>query len=168
MISPHKNDAILIPVNYDYSAAAFDIEKSIATNRQTILSNINIVSVLNLKHSKQLRKAQQFAKLKDELTLSNHKLYKTNADLIKGMSGSPAFNTKGEIIGMISRGTKFNVLDIAAPINRSTYIKFNPPHLTKYGVLCQRRLSTAEVYMSVRNIHMSPQPPLLCQIVYNL
>lgn len=104
-INPRKKDVILIPINYDETASAYDINNYSAKGSAILPAGITIVSMLNLKNAEKLRKVKQSAKLLGKFKLRNP-LWKTDADLFLGMSGSPVFNEKQQIIGVVSRITK--------------------------------------------------------------
>lgn len=127
MIEPEKRDVILIPVNYDKTAAAYNVSDLLKHNNINFPSEVTILSTLNLKIDKKLRKVKQTADLKGEMKLSSLNL-KTDADLFTGMSGSPVFNEKEEIIGVVSRTSRarncqeyggLNCYNLIAPIEQS-------------------------------------------------
>jgi len=104
-INPRNNDIIFIPVEYDEHAAAYDLAEYLPKSEPSLPSPTTIVSVLNLKHTKKIRKVRQTANLLEE-TNQSAPGWKTDADLFKGMSGSPAFDDDQKIIGIVSRVTK--------------------------------------------------------------
>jgi len=107
MINPEDKDTVLIPVDYNKSASAYDISTIFPMEPVNLPYKISIISQLNLKYAKNLRKVKQSANLLGVTYLSSPH-WKTDADLFLGMSGSPAFNENQKIVGIVSRLTKLN------------------------------------------------------------
>lgn len=97
------NDSIFIPVEYDETYEAINIENLMMENKH--LDTVTIVSSLNIINMQPV-KILQYANISKVKNIANSMVLSTDADIIKGMSGSPVYGKNNTIIGIVSRLTR--------------------------------------------------------------